>query len=163
MQFSMQQKNCWTMNQCICVLLHHVQDFTHTEKYHGKELTPHWGKECGLALERWHLYLCFAAPCTGFHPYWKVPWEGTDPSLRKRVWPGIRALALQFRDLKFSPGYPNRLAVFGVMLDIPIQHIPFCVVLYVWSLLCYCVRARDHCCVLCDMTQDLLFTWYMVC
>ena len=32
----------------------------------------------------------------------------------------------------------------------------------VWSLLCYCVRARDHCCVLCDITWDLLFTWYMV-
>ena len=30
----------------------------------------------------------------------------------------------------------------------------------VWSLLCYCVRARDHCCVLCDVTRDLLFTWY---
>ena len=29
-----------------------------------------------------------------------------------------------------------------------------------WSLLCYCVRARDHCCVLCDVTRDLLFTWY---
>ena len=31
-----------------------------------------------------------------------------------------------------------------------------------WSLLCYCVRARDHCCVLCDVTRDLLFTWYVV-
>ena len=30
----------------------------------------------------------------------------------------------------------------------------------VWSLLCYCLRARDHCCVLCDVTRDLLFTWY---
>ena len=30
------------------------------------------------------------------------------------------------------------------------------------SLLCYCLRARDHCCVLCDVTRDLLFTWYMV-
>ena len=29
-----------------------------------------------------------------------------------------------------------------------------------WSLLCHCVRARDHCCVLCDITQDLLFTSY---
>ena len=25
---------------------------------------------------------------------------------------------------------------------------------------CYCVRARDCCCVLCDVTRDLLFTWY---
>ena len=32
----------------------------------------------------------------------------------------------------------------------------------VWSLLCYCLRARDHCCVRCDVTLDLLFTWYMV-
>ena len=29
-------------------------------------------------------------------------------------------------------------------------------------LLCYCARARDHYCVLCDVTLDLLFTWYMV-
>ena len=32
----------------------------------------------------------------------------------------------------------------------------------VWSLFCYCVRARDDCCLLCDVTRDLLFTWYMV-
>ena len=32
----------------------------------------------------------------------------------------------------------------------------------VCSLLCYCVRARDHCCVLCDATRGLLFVWYMV-
>ena len=32
----------------------------------------------------------------------------------------------------------------------------------VWSLLCYCVRNRDHCCVLCDITRDLLLTWYIV-
>jgi len=33
----------------------------------------------------------------------------------------------------------------------------------VWSLLCYCVRAWDHCCILChDITQDMLFTWYIV-
>ena len=25
-----------------------------------------------------------------------------------------------------------------------------------WSLLCYGARARDHCCVLCDVTRDLL-------
>ena len=25
----------------------------------------------------------------------------------------------------------------------------------VWSLLCYCVRARDHCCVVCDATRAL--------
>ena len=31
-----------------------------------------------------------------------------------------------------------------------------------YSILCYCVRARDHCCVLCDVTRDLLFTWYVV-
>ena len=33
---------------------------------------------------------------------------------------------------------------------------------FVWSLLCYCVRDRNHCCVLCDVTRDLLFTWYIV-
>ena len=32
----------------------------------------------------------------------------------------------------------------------------------VWSLLCYCVRDRNHCCVLCDVTRDLLLTWYIV-
>ena len=32
----------------------------------------------------------------------------------------------------------------------------------VWSLLCYCVRARDHCCVLFDATWDLLLTWHIV-
>ena len=32
----------------------------------------------------------------------------------------------------------------------------------VWSLLCYCLRNRDHCCVLCDVARDLLFTWYIV-
>ena len=31
-----------------------------------------------------------------------------------------------------------------------------------WSLLCYCVRNRDHCCVLCDVARDLLLTWYIV-
>ena len=32
----------------------------------------------------------------------------------------------------------------------------------VLSLLCYCVRNRDHCCVLCDVARDLLLTWYIV-
>ena len=33
----------------------------------------------------------------------------------------------------------------------------------VWSLLCYCVRDRNHCCVLCDVAwADLLLTWYIV-
>ena len=32
----------------------------------------------------------------------------------------------------------------------------------VWSLLCYCVRDKDHCCVLCDVTRDLLFAKYIV-
>ena len=32
----------------------------------------------------------------------------------------------------------------------------------VWSLLCYCVRDRDHCCALCDVARDLLLTWYIV-
>ena len=32
----------------------------------------------------------------------------------------------------------------------------------VWSLLCYCVRDKDHCCVLYDVTRDLLFAWYIV-
>ena len=32
----------------------------------------------------------------------------------------------------------------------------------VWSLLCYCVRDIDHCCVLCDVTRDLLFAKYIV-
>ena len=31
-----------------------------------------------------------------------------------------------------------------------------------YCLLCYCARARDHYCVLCDVTLDLLFTWYVV-
>ena len=31
-----------------------------------------------------------------------------------------------------------------------------------WSLLCDCVSARTHCCVICDVTRDLLFTWYIV-
>ena len=29
-------------------------------------------------------------------------------------------------------------------------------------LLCYCVRNRDYCCVLCDVARDLLLTWYIV-
>ena len=32
----------------------------------------------------------------------------------------------------------------------------------VWSLLRYCVRDNDHCCVLCDVTRDLLFAKYIV-
>ena len=33
----------------------------------------------------------------------------------------------------------------------------------VWSSLCYFVMAWDHCCILChDITQDMLFTWYIV-
>ena len=31
----------------------------------------------------------------------------------------------------------------------------------VWSLLCYCLRARDHCYALSDVTRDLLFTRYI--
>ena len=27
--------------------------------------------------------------------------------------------------------------------------------------LCYCLRARPHCCVLCDVLWDLLLTWHM--
>ena len=30
-----------------------------------------------------------------------------------------------------------------------------------WSLFCYGLKARDHYCVLCDVTRDLLFTWYI--
>ena len=45
----------------------------------------------------------------------------------------------------------------GVMLDIPSQYMHYCLVL-----LCYCVRNRDHCCVLCDVARDLLLTWYIV-
>ena len=30
------------------------------------------------------------------------------------------------------------------------------------SLLCYRVRDNDHCCVLCDVTRDLLFAKYIV-
>ena len=26
----------------------------------------------------------------------------------------------------------------------------------------FCVRNRDHCCVLCDVARDLLLTWYIV-
>ena len=48
-------------------------------------------------------------------------------------------------------------------LDIPSQYMQYClVVLCEVYYLCYCVRARDHCCVLYDVTQDFLFTWYIV-
>ena len=30
-----------------------------------------------------------------------------------------------------------------------------------WSLLCYCLRGRNRCCVLRDVTRDLLFPWYI--
>ena len=46
----------------------------------------------------------------------------------------------------------------GVMSDTQSQYMHYnCLVL-----LCYCVRDKDHCCVLCDVTRDLLFTWYIV-
>ena len=44
-----------------------------------------------------------------------------------------------------------------VMLDIPSQYMHCCLVL-----LCYCVRNRDHCCVLCGVARDSLLTWYIV-
>ena len=44
-----------------------------------------------------------------------------------------------------------------VMLDIPSQYMHYCLVI-----LCYCVSDKDHCCVLCYVTRDLLFTWYIV-
>ena len=45
-----------------------------------------------------------------------------------------------------------------MMLNIPSQYMYHCVIL-----LCYCVsRARDHCCVLCEATQNLPFTLYSV-
>ena len=49
----------------------------------------------------------------------------------------------------------------GVMLDIPSQYMHYCLGL-LCGLLCYCVRDKNHCCVLCDVTRDLLFTWYIV-
>ena len=33
---------------------------------------------------------------------------------------------------------------------------------YCLVLLCYCVRDKDHCCVLYDVTRDLLFARYTV-
>ena len=47
------------------------------------------------------------------------------------------------------------------MLNIPSQYMHYRLVL-LCGLLCYCVRDRNHCCVLCDATRDLLFTWYIV-
>ena len=74
-------------------------------------------------------------PCTGFQPQSLrtlcsilIYTEGMDLSLGETVWRGIRAVELQFGDCKFNP-YPNRLAVFGIMLDIPSQNIHYCVVL----------------------------------
>ena len=32
----------------------------------------------------------------------------------------------------------------------------------VWSLLCYCVRNREHCCVLCDVARNFFFTVHRV-
>ena len=40
-----------------------------------------------------------------------------------------------------------------------------CIYLATWNLSespSFCASARDHCCVLCDKTWDLLFTWYIV-
>ena len=52
----------------------------------------------------------------------------------------------------------------GVMLNIPSQYTVYALLChsFVESLLCHCLRARDHCCVLCDITRELLFTWYVV-
>ena len=47
------------------------------------------------------------------------------------------------------------------MLDIPRQYAQLSRSI-VWSLLCYCERDKDHCCVLCDVTRDLLFAKYIV-
>ena len=50
----------------------------------------------------------------------------------------------------------------GVMLNIPSQYTVHALYLchsFLESLLCHCLRARDHCCVLCDVTRDLLFTY----
>ena len=49
------------------------------------------------------------------------------------------------------------------MLDLPSQYVHYCLVL-LGEVYCViiCVRGRDHCCVLCDVTRDLLFTWYIV-
>ena len=46
------------------------------------------------------------------------------------------------------------------MLDIASQFMHYCSI--VRSLLCYRVRDNDHCCVLCDVTRDLLFAKYIV-
>ena len=42
------------------------------------------------------------------------------------------------------------------MLDMTSQYLHYCVVLLceVWYIV--------YCCVLCDVTRDLLFTWYVV-
>ena len=40
-----------------------------------------------------------------------------------------------------------------------------CIYLATWNLSespSFCASARDHCCVLCGKTWDLLFTWYIV-
>ena len=58
---------------------------------------------------------------------------------------------LQLQWIKRNNGY------FWMMLDIPSQYVHYSV-----KFSCYFVRAGDHCCVLCDVTRDLLFLWYIV-
>ena len=41
---------------------------------------------------------------------------------------------------------------------LPSQYIHYCVVCEVY---CVCLRARNHCCVLCDVSRDFLFTGYI--
>ena len=51
---------------------------------------------------------------------------------------------------------------FRVMLDILSQYMHYYLVLLCEVQKCHCVKARDHCCVFCYVTRDLLFTWYIV-
>ena len=65
------------------------------------------------------------------------------------IWTLWKTLASKNND---SPGYARYTKSIYALLSCSIG----------WSLLCYCVRNRDHYCVLYDVARDLLLTWYIV-
>ena len=137
----LQQKNCWTMNQCICVLSHHVQHFTHSLSVHYaafwfilKELTCHWGRQCGQALKHWN---CKSETTSSIlacelQTYFR---SSLLSAVRRLVQSLYLLLSCIWGDAQYTKSIYTLLCCSSV-----------------WILLCYCVRARDHCCVLCDIT-----------
>ena len=130
----------------------------------GKEVaSDDKGKEINLELSTNKPNLCFGRDVQGAGHFAKFS-IGSFSTFNTFLTPSMMSnvYTFFFRSGKYHI-IVTWVRILGMMLDIPSQYMHSVLCRYiVWSLLCYCVKARDHCCVLCDVSWDLLFTRYMV-